>query len=63
MKEVAIAMSAVTGGSGDRPATEYHLVYHELAIVFTECPVWRVIARIGGVRAAGPLPDMALAVM
>src|ERR1019366_10598596 len=57
IKEVSIGNTAVSFRSCKRRAAQHQLVDHELAVVFAERALHRPVAGIGGVGAAGPLPD------
>src|SRR3954447_19001654 len=57
IKEVAISDAAVPARGCKRRAAQYHLVDHELAVIFAERALDRTVSRIGGVGAAGPLPN------
>src|SRR5664279_3182428 len=57
IKEVAISDTAVSNRSCKRGAAQHQLVDHELAVIFAERALDRPIAGVGGVGAAGPLPD------
>ena len=58
-EEVAVGRPDVRARRGARAAAEHVLVAHELAVVFAQGTGQRPIARIGCVRALGPLPDIA----
>src|SRR5450631_351854 len=57
IKEVAIVYTAVPFRSCKRRAAQHQLINHELAVIFPERALDRPVAGIGGVGAAGPLPD------
>src|SRR6202162_4043273 len=57
IKEVAIANTAMSVRSCKRGAAQHQLIDHELAVVFAERALDRTVAGVGGVGAAGPLPD------
>src|SRR5260221_11349484 len=57
IKEVAIADTAVPFRGCKRRAAQHQLINHELAVIFPERALDRPVAGIGGVGAAGPLPD------
>ena len=57
--EVAIAGPRMALGRGEGPASQDHLIGHELAVVFRRRPLGRAKSRIGGVGAGRPLPDLA----
>src|SRR3981189_759054 len=57
IKEVAIADTAMSGRGCKRRAAQHQLIDHELAVVLAERALDGPVAGIGGVGAAGPLPD------
>src|SRR6266851_1401821 len=57
IKEVAIGNTAMSVGSCKRGAAQHQLVDHELAVVLAERALDGAVTGIGGVGAAGPLPD------
>ena len=58
-KEVAISGANVIRRSRARPAPQYILVAHKLAVVFADRPRCWLITGIGGVGAGRPLPNVA----
>src|SRR5262249_13984437 len=57
IEEVAIGNTAVAVRSCKRGAPPHQLVDRELAVVFAERALDGAIAGVGGIGAAGPLPD------
>src|SRR6476659_81220 len=57
IKEVAIGDTAVAFRSCKGRATQHQLVDHELAVIFAERALDGPVARVGGIGAAGPLPN------
>ncbi len=57
--EVAIAGPRMLLGRGERPATQDHLIGHELAVILRRRPLGRTEPRIGSIGAGRPLPDLA----
>ena len=47
------------GGRRQRRAAQHHLIDHELAVIFAERAGRRLVAGIGRIGAARPLPDHA----
>src|SRR5512132_4513317 len=59
IEEVAIARPHMAVRRDTRASTQDHLIAHELAVVFADGAGGRAITGIGGIRAAGPFPDVA----
>src|SRR6516164_3219492 len=57
VKEVAICDTAMAVRGCKRRAAQHQLIDHELAVVFPERTFDRAVTGVGGVGAAGPLPD------
>src|SRR5450631_3915926 len=57
IKEVAIGTAAVSPGCCKRGTAQHQLIDHELSVVLAECALDGAVAGIGGVGAAGPLPN------
>ena len=59
VEKVAVTGAQMIGAAGAGAAAQYHLVAHELAVVFAHGPMGRLEARVGQVGAGGPFPDIA----
>ena len=59
IKEIAISQARMPGRRRQRRAAQYHLIDHELAVVFAERAGRRPLAGIRRIGAARPLPDHA----
>src|SRR5581483_7762894 len=57
IEEVAIGDTAVACRRCKRGAAQHQLIDHELAVVLAERAFDGAVAGIGGIGAAGPLPD------
>src|ERR1700687_5045105 len=57
IKEVAIGNTAMPVWSCKRGAAQHQLVDHELAVILAERALDGAVTGIGGIGAAGPLPD------
>src|SRR5271167_1566777 len=58
-KEIAVSRPNVRGRGRARAASQNKLITHELGVVLAQGPRGWARARIGCVRAASPLPDIA----
>src|SRR5580698_7421608 len=57
IEEIAVGRAGMPGGRRERRAAQYHLIDHELAVIFAQRPGRRLVPGIWGVGAASPLPD------
>src|SRR3954469_8357214 len=58
-KEVPVGRAYVRRGRDARATAQHHLAAHELAVVLTDRAGRGLEARVGQVRARGPLPHVA----
>ena len=59
VEKIAVTGAQMVGAAGAGAAPQYHLVTHELAVVFAHGPLGGLEARVGQVGAGGPFPDIA----
>src|ERR1700733_1892656 len=59
-EEIAVTWPHVVQRSHARAAAQHELPGHELAVIFADRPFRRLKARISRIRAARPLPDIAV---